>query len=132
MNRGYAYLFGEYAAGAVTAIATAVPIHALVDRDWDMVVAMLAGMVLGTTAHLLVLALLGPLVGFFQVMASGALIGMYGGMLFGMRDSMQSVSWSWAVAVAVAVGILVVAAVQLYDRALRPQAERSPRPEANS
>jgi len=116
----------------VTAVATAVPIHALVDRDWDMVVAMLAGTVLGTAAHLVVLALLGPLVGFFHVMAPGAVVGMYGGMLFGMRDSMQAVSRSRAVAVAVAVGVLVVAAVQLYDRALRPEVERGPRRETDS
>lgn len=125
--RGWTYLVGEYVAGIVTAVATAVPIHALVDRDWDMVVAMLAGTVLGTAAHLVVLVLLGPLVGFFHVMAPGAVVGMYAGMLFGMRDSMQAVSRSQALAVAVAVGILVVAAVQVYDRALRPEAERDPR-----
>ena len=130
--RGCAYLLGEYVAGVVTAVATAVPIHALVDRDWDMVLAMLAGTVLGTAAHLVVLGLLGPLVGFFHVMAPGAVVGMYGGMLFGMRDSMQAVSRSRAVAVAVAVGVLVVAAVQLYDRALRPEVERGPRRETDS
>ncbi len=127
----WAYLLGEYVAGVTTALATAVPMHALVDRDWDMVAAMLAGTVLGTVAHLVVLVLLGPLVGFFHVMAPGALVGMYGGMLFGMRDSMQAVSWSRAVEVAVAVGILVVAAVQLYDRALRPEAERGRRQETD-
>jgi len=125
----WAYLLGEYAAGVATAVATALPIHALVDRDWDMVVAMLAGTVLGSIAHVLILGVLGPLVGFFHVMAPGALIGMYGGMLFGMRDSMQAASWSQAVAVAVATGIAVVVAVQLYDRALRSEADGSGRQE---
>ena len=127
----WAYLLGEYAAGVATAVATALPIHALVDRDWDMVVAMFAGTVLGSIAHVLVLGVFGPLVGFFHVMAPGALIGMYGGMLFGMRDSMQAASWSQAVAVAVATGIAVVVAVQLYDRALRSGAEGSRRQETN-
>jgi uncharacterized membrane protein len=57
--------------------------------------------------------------GFFQVMAPGGLIGMYGGALFAMRDSMQAASWSHALGVAVVFGLAVVAAVDLYDRALR-------------
>jgi len=126
MGRKWLYLLGEYVAGIVTAVLTALPIHAVVDPDWDMVVAMIAGTVLGSAAHLLVLALLGPLVGFFHVMAPGALIGMYGGMLFGMRDSMQAASWSRTLAVAVGLGILVVAAVQLYDRVLRADGQEAP------
>jgi len=126
MGRKWLYLLGEYVAGVATAVLTALPIHAVVDPDWDMVVAMIAGTVLGSGAHLLVLALLGPLVGFFHVMAPGALIGMYGGMLFGMRDSMQAASWSRTLAVAVGLGALVVAAVQLYDRALRAEGQPEP------
>ena len=125
-RRAWLYLLGEYVAGVATAVLTALPIHALVDRDWDMVVAMIAGTVVGSAAHLLVLALLGPLVGLFHVMAPGALIGMYGGMLFGMRDSMQAASWSRTLAVAVGLGILVVAAVQLYDRVLRANGRAEP------
>ena len=121
----WAYVLGEYAAGVATAVATALPIHALVDRDWDMVVAMLAGTVLGSIAHVLVLGVFGPLVGFFHVMAPGALIGMYGGMLFGMRDSMQAASWSQTMAVAAATGFAMVVAMQLYDRAIRSEAEGS-------
>lgn len=126
MGRKWLYLLGEYFAGVATAVLTALPIHAVVDPGWDMVVAMIAGTIVGSAAHLLVLALLGPLVGFFHVMAPGALIGMYGGMLFGMRDSMQAASWSRTLAVAVGLGILVVAAVQLYDRVLRAEEPREP------
>ena len=127
MGRKWLYLLGEYVAGVATAVLTALPVHAAVDPGWDMVVAMIVGTLLGSAAHLVVLALLGPFVGFFHVMAPGALIGMYGGMLFGMRDSMQAASWSLTLAVAVGLGALVVAAVQLYDRVLRAdgQAEGS-------
>jgi hypothetical protein len=124
--RSWTYGLGEYAAGVGTAVAAAVSIHALVDPGWDMVIPMLVGAVLGSAAHVVVLALLGPVVGMFHVMAPGALIGMYGGMLFAMRDSMQAVSWSQSVAVAVAVGVLAVAGVQLYDRALRSGAGSEP------
>jgi hypothetical protein len=121
-----AYGAGEYAAGVATAVLAAAPTHALVGRDWDMVVAMALGMLFGTGAHLLVTGVLGPVVGFFHVMAPGALIGMYGGMLFGMRDSMQPTSWSHALAVAVGFGAVAVAAVQIYDRALRANRRAEP------
>ena len=77
----------------------------------------------------LVLGILGPLVGFFHVMAPGALIGMYGGMLFGMRDSMQAASWSQVMAVAAAIGIAMVVGIQLYDRAVRSEVHESGRQE---
>jgi len=83
---------GDYAAGAATAVGTAAAVHALVETGSDMVLAMLAGMALGLLAHLLVLAVAGPFVGFFPVMAPGGLIGMYGGALFAMRDYMQAAS----------------------------------------
>jgi hypothetical protein len=54
-------------------------------------------------------------------MISGSLIGMYGGMLFGMRDSMAagSAALTAAVLVGAGFGALVVLGVKLYDAALR-------------
>jgi len=54
----------------------------------------------------------------FHVMVPGAVIGMYGGMLFAMRDVMQQGSTGQAIEVGVAFGLLVTAGVRLYDRAL--------------
>lgn len=109
----------EYVAGALTAVAVALPIHALVQPGWDLVLAMLLGSAIGMAAHVVLGFLLGALIGMFQVMLTGSLIGMYGGMLFAMRDAMQPVSWTQTTAVAIVFGVLVVAGVQLYDRALR-------------
>lgn len=120
------YAAGEYAAGLATALLTAAGIHAVVETGADMVLGMLAGSALGLAAHAAVMLALGPAVGFFQVMVPGALIGMYGGMLFGMRDSMQHASWSRALAVAALFGALVVAGVRLYDRVLRSGELRGP------
>jgi uncharacterized membrane protein len=114
-----AYALGDYAVGAATAVAAAVPVHAVVDPGMDVVVAMLLGTLLGTLAHLVVLGVSAPLVGFFQAMAPGGLVGMYGGMFFGMRDAMQAASWPHVVVVAILFGFAVVAALRLYDRALR-------------
>jgi hypothetical protein len=110
---------GEYGAGALIALATAIPIHALVHPGWDLVLAMLLGSAIGMAVHMVLGFALGALIGMFQVMLAGSLIGMYGGMLFAMRDAMQAASWTQTTAVAIVFGVLVVAAVQLYDRVLR-------------
>ena len=112
----------EYGAGASIALATAIPIHALVHPGWDLVLAMLLGSAIGMALHMLLGFPLGALIGMFQVMLPGSLIGMYGGMLFAMRDAMQPASWTQTTVVAIVFGVLVVAGVQLYDRALRTDA----------
>ena len=112
-------MLAEYGAGALIALAAALPIHALVHPGWDLVLAMLLGSAIGMVAHMLLGFALGALIGMFQVMLAGSLIGMYGGMLFAMRDAMQPASWSQTSVVAIVFGVVVVAGVQLYDRALR-------------
>lgn len=54
-------------------------------------------------------------------MTTGAMIGMYGGMLFGMRDSMQQadVSLRMALAVGAFFGLLVIFGVRWWDRQLK-------------
>jgi hypothetical protein len=61
----------------------------------------------------------------FEAMIPASLIGMYGGMLFGMRDSMAAGSRTMQAALAVGAifGVIVVAAVRFYDRTLRSVVE---------
>ena len=118
-ERRWAFALGDYAAGLVLSIATAAAIHAMVRPGWDMVIAMLLGMGVGTGLHVLVALLFGPWVGMLPVMATGSLIGMYGGMLFGMRDSMQACSWSHVVGVAALFGCFIVWVIRTYDQSLR-------------
>jgi hypothetical protein len=56
-----------------------------------------------------------------QTIVPASLIGMYGGMLFGMRDSMGAGSGTYGAAAAVGaiLGAVVVLGVKVYDRALR-------------
>ncbi|RIL07224.1 MAG: hypothetical protein DCC71_03775 [Proteobacteria bacterium] len=100
-------------------MATAAAIHAVIAPGWDMVVAMLVGAAIGTTVHLAAMALCGPFLGMWQVMVPGSIIGMYGGMLFGMRNSMQAAGWAEVLIVGALLGICAVAAVQIYDGVLR-------------
>jgi hypothetical protein len=112
---------GDYLAGAGTGAATAAAVRALVSPQLDMVLAMLIGTAAGMIVHLVLVLFLSPLLGAFHVMVPGSLIGMYGGMLFAMRDTMQahSGSLSHAVIVGVVFGVVAVAGVRLYDRALK-------------
>jgi hypothetical protein len=128
------FRIGDYLAGALTGGITAVAVRMLVGPQWDMVVAMLVGMAAGMSVHLILLLVLVPLFGDFEVMMPGALIGMYGGMLFGMRDSMQQayVSLGTACAVGVFWGILVVLGVRWLDHQLKGEVFAVPEPSSPS
>lgn len=122
------FLLGDYVAGAAMGAATAAVVRSLVRPGFDLALAMLLGIGLGTLTHLVVGLLLSPLLGMFQVMVPGSLIGMYGGMLFAMRDAMQPVSLAHAIVVGITFGLAVTALVHFYDRALvgasRPAARK--------
>lgn len=119
-SRLHALLFatGDYIAAGLMGTVTAAAVRLLVDPGFDLVLAMLLGVGIGTLVHLAMGLLLSPLLGLFHVMVPGSLIGMYGGMLFAMRDAMQPVSLGHAVAVGAAFGAIVMAIVQFYDYAL--------------
>jgi hypothetical protein len=115
------FTIGDYVGGSLIGGTTAAAVRGLVSPETDMVVAMLIGVAVGMILHLTIGLLLTPLLGMFHAMIPGSLIGMYGGMLFAMRDSMQAHAGSLAHAVSVGVGfgLLMIAAMRLYDRALR-------------
>lgn len=119
---------GDYVGGALIGGTTAAAVRGLVSPETDMVVAMLIGMAVGMVLHLVIGLLLTPLLGMFHAMIPGSLIGMYGGMLFAMRDSMQMQAGSLGHAIGVGAffGLLIMAAMRLYDRALRGPAAVNP------
>ena len=122
------FAVGDYLAGGLTGAATAVAVRAVVSPDLDMVLAMLIGIAVGTVVHLAVGLVASPLLGLFHAMVPGGLIGMYGGMLFAMRDTMQAHRGSLgrAAVVGVVFGAAVTAGVRLYHRALRPPVGSAP------
>ena len=112
---------GDCCAGGVIGGVTAAAVRAVVSPEWDMVLVMPVGMAAGMVVSMaLGLALL-PLLGAFHVMVPGSMIGMYGGMLFAMRDTMQHPPGTTAKAalIGLAFGVLVSAGVRMYDTALR-------------
>ena len=115
------FVIGDYVAGAVVGAMTALAVHAIVQPGMDMVIAMLLGMAAGMILHLVLGFAFAPFLGMFQTMMPASLIGMYGGMAFGMRDSMGagSTDWSSSGLVGALFGIVVVLALHIYDRALR-------------
>ena len=121
MKRQVWFAAGDYLAGGLTGATTAAAVRAVVSPELDMVLAMLIGMAAGMVVHLAIGLLTSPLLGLFHCMIPGGLIGMYGGMLFAMRDVMQEHSGSLgrAVVVGILFGAVMTAGVRLYDRALR-------------
>lgn len=119
---------GDYFGGALVGAATAAAVRGVVSPHLDMVLAMLVGTVVGMVVHLAIGLAVSPLLGLFHCMVPGGLIGMYGGMLFAMRDAMQHHPGSLrrALLVGVIFGVAVTAAVRLYDRALRGTGLREP------
>jgi hypothetical protein len=115
------FAIGDYLAGILIGIVTALLVRAVVSPGMDMVIAMLLGMALGMAVHLVLGLILSPLLGIFETMMPASLIGMYGGGLFAMRDSMAAGSTTPAAAVAVGAifGAIVVLGIKVYDRALR-------------
>jgi len=115
------FLIGDYAAGALVGVITTLAVRAIVWPGMDMVIAMVLGMAAGMLVHLVVGLGLAPLLGMFETMIPAMFIGMYGGMLFAMRDSMGAGSQTigQALLVGALFGMVVVAALKVYDRALR-------------
>lgn len=118
------FTLGDYLAGGLTGAATAVVVRGIVNPELDMVLAMLIGMAAGMVVHLSIGVALSPLLGLFHCMVPGGLIGMYGGMFFAMRDTMQHHPGSLGrvVVVGIVFGLVVTAGVRLYDRAVQAPA----------
>lgn len=115
------FCVGDYLAGILTGLLTAFAVRAIVGPQWDMVLAMLVGMAAGMLIHVTLLLLIIPLLGTFEAMMPSAAIGMYGGMLFGMRDSMQQayISRDAALVVGAFFGLVVVFGIRWWDRQLK-------------
>src|SRR4030081_1462103 len=84
------FAIGDYVAGALIGAVTALAVRAVVWPGMDMVIAVLVGMAIGMVLHLVVGLVLAPLLGMFETLMPASLIGTYGGMLFGMRESMAA------------------------------------------
>lgn len=115
------FVIGDYVAGMIIGVVTALGVRAVVWPGMDMVIAMLFGMAIGMVIHVVLALVFAPLLGMFQAMLPAMVIGMYGGMFFGMRDSMAAGSRTLEAAAAVGAlfGAVVVLGIQIYDRTLR-------------
>lgn len=115
------FVIGDYLAGMLIGSLTALGVRGLVLPGTDMVVGMLIGTLVGMGVHVVPGMLLMPLLGQFQTMVPGMVVGMYGGMLFGMRDAMAAGSPTLGAAawVGALFGAIVVLALKAYDRTMR-------------
>jgi hypothetical protein len=115
------YQIGDHLAGAAIGAATALIVRLIVWPGMDMVIAMLLGIGLGMIVSLLLGYALSPVLGVVDTMIPGSLTGMYGGMLFAMRDSMAAGSRTMPAAIMVGAvfGVATTVAMKFYNHALR-------------
>jgi len=115
------FQIGDYLAGTVIGVGTALIVRVIIWPGMDMVIAMLLGIGFGTIVSLLLGYMLSPMLGIVETMIPGSLTGMYGGMLFAMRDSMAAGSRTMTAAIVVGAvfGIVVTAAMKSYNYVLR-------------
>jgi CheY-like chemotaxis protein len=118
-----AWLFGagDCLASVLCAVVTALAVRTVVSPAWDVALAMVAGMAIGTVVHLALGLLAAPALGVVQSMIASGVAGMYGGMLFGMRDAMHAgpTPWHHVLWVGIAFGLLVYLGVAALDRVAR-------------
>lgn len=106
------FQIGDCLAAAIIGVATALIVRGTISPGMDMVIAMLIGMGVGTAVSLLIGYMLAPLLGIIDTMVPNSLTGMYGGMLFAMRDLMAAGSRAMIAAIAVGAifgGVVAVA-----------------------
>ena len=72
------FQIGDYLAGAVIGVATALIVRLIIWPGMDMVIAMLVGGGIGMIISLLISFLLSPALGIVETMVPGSLTGMYG------------------------------------------------------
>src|SRR5439155_22662507 len=115
------FTIGDYLAGSILGIVTALVVRAITWPGMDMVIAMLVGMAAGMVLHLVVGLVLSPCLGMFETMMPASLIGMYGGMFFGMRESMAcgSATRGAAAGGGAIFCLVVVLRVEVYEAILR-------------
>jgi hypothetical protein len=115
------FAIGDYLAGILIGVVTTLAVRAVVWPGMDLVIATLIGTIIGMVLHFVLGLVLAPLLGMFETMIPAYVIGMYGGMLFAMRDSMAAGSLNLVSAVVVGgfFGAIVVAAVKIYNAILR-------------
>lgn len=86
------FVFGDILTNVVAGVAAALGARALVGPQWNVLLAMPAGMAVGAFASLPIAFLFVPLFGAFEVMLPAMLTGMISGMLVGMREAMRPLS----------------------------------------
>jgi hypothetical protein len=84
------FVIGDYLAGMTVGALTALAVRMVVASGMDMVVAMLIGMALGMAVHITIGLLFAPIVGKFKAMIQACVIGIYGGVFFGMGQAMAA------------------------------------------
>ena len=113
-------IFSNVAAGALIGGACAV----VLPHGWNMVVAMIAGMVIGMATSLPIAFLLSGLFGAMETLLPVMMTGIVAGMVVAMQASLTAARFEDAARTGGLCGLGVVTATYLANAFIRPRATR--------
>ncbi|MBE9503794.1 MAG: hypothetical protein IME96_06430 [Proteobacteria bacterium] len=109
----------DYVAAVLMGTATVFFISLFVDKQWNMIAAMFAGMCIGMIVLFIVTILFVRVSTFFQIMPAGMIITMFSGMAAGMVLTSAEVDRVVLFKVAVIFSLLIQYMMDLYNLKLK-------------
>ena len=93
--------------------------HYVINNTWHMFLAMIVGMILGTTVLLVSILIFTPVATAFELFPVGMIITMFTGMGAGMAITMSEIDFRSMFITAVLFSLLAQLAMDLYNRKLK-------------
>ena len=105
----------DYIIATLMGTGTLSAVYLIVDQDWNMLVAMVAGMVLGMAVLLLTVLLFIPISTAFELFPAGMIITMLIGMVVGMITSMRNLDFMSMLYPVIGCSLFVQVVFDLYN-----------------
>ena len=109
----------DYAISLLMGAATVSLVHYVITDSWNMFLAMIVGMMLGTVVLLVSVLVFTPVATAFELFPVGMIITMFTGMGAGMAITMSEIDFRSMFITAVLFSLLAQLAMDLYNRKLK-------------
>ncbi len=105
----------DYTVSILMGTGTLSAVYLIVDKEWNMLVAMIAGMVIGMIVLLLTVLLFIPISTAFELFPTGMVITMLIGMVVGMMTSMRNMDFMSMLFPVIGFSLFVQLLMDLYN-----------------
>jgi len=109
----------DYIISILMGTGTVLLAHYVINNTWHMFLAMIVGMILGTTVLLVSILIFTPVATAFELFPVGMIITMFTGMGAGMAITMSEIDFRSMFITAVLFSLLAQLAMDLYNRKLK-------------